>query len=85
MIRAIYRNGAIEPLDDLPADWQEGQELCIDEASKPTSDASDRWLADLDASAAQIPERVHVELAAALDRVEAESKELGRREMERSS
>ena len=31
MIRAVYRKGTIQPLDPLPADWQDGQELEVRE------------------------------------------------------
>jgi hypothetical protein len=48
------------------------------------SSGADGWLAELNAAAAKIPDRVHEELAAALEGLEAESKELGRREMEKA-
>jgi hypothetical protein len=31
MIRAIYRDGAIQPLDELPSTWHDGQELVVAE------------------------------------------------------
>ena len=85
MIRAVYRKGKIQPVDAVPPAWSDGQELIVEEAAaKPAADEDDGWLAELNAAAAKIPDRVHEELAAALERFEAESKELGRREMERT-
>ena len=85
MIRAIYRKGKIQPVDAVPPAWSDGQELIVEEATaRPRTDEDDGWMAELNAAAAQIPDRVHEELAVALERLEAESKELGRREMERT-
>jgi len=43
----------------------------------------DGWLAELNAAAAEISDEEHDRLMAALAEVEAQSKELGRREMEK--
>ena len=40
MIRAVYRKGTIQPLDPLPADWQDGQEL---EVREPKADEDANW------------------------------------------
>jgi predicted DNA-binding antitoxin AbrB/MazE fold protein len=83
MIRAIYREGAIQPLDDVPAEWKEGKRLEIRELGEEEAENnSENWLARLNAAAAKIPQRVHDELAVALIEIEAESKEHARREME---
>jgi len=85
MIRAVYRDGAIEPLDEVPAEWREGQELEVHKTGEIRTDADgDNWLAELNAAAAQIPNDLHEQLSIALDEIEAESKEFARREMERS-
>jgi predicted DNA-binding antitoxin AbrB/MazE fold protein len=85
MIRAIYRSGVIQPLDDVPADWQEGEELTVDLADPaPTAEELDAWVADVKAATANISDEDHDKFMAALAEVEAESKELARREMERS-
>ena len=83
MIRAVYRKGKIQPVDAVPPAWSDGQELIVEEATVGAMSEDDGWLAELNAAAAKIPDRVHKEIAAALERLEAESKELGRREMER--
>jgi predicted DNA-binding antitoxin AbrB/MazE fold protein len=83
MIRAVYRDGAIQPLDDVPAEWKEGKRLEIRELRDDEAENnSDNWLGRLNAAAAKIPQRVHDELAVALAEIEAESKEHARREME---
>ena len=54
MIRAVYRNGKIEPLGGVPAEWEENEELTIEMAERflgpdePVSDIEQR-LADLHA------------------------------------
>ena len=52
MIRAIFRDGQIQPLDPLPTGWDEGQELQITEI-EPSDDpeAIERWCRDLDSIA----------------------------------
>ena len=48
MIRAIFRDGTIQPLDPLPSGWSEGQELQIIEG-EPSDDpeAIERWYREL--------------------------------------
>jgi hypothetical protein len=84
MIRAVIKKGKIQPLDALPNDWQEGQELLVESTDSALQD-DDRWLSELNAAASRIPDRVHDEMAAVLTQHEKESKELVRREMEEST
>ena len=51
MIRAIFRDGMIQPLDPLPAGWGEGQELQIIEG-EPSDDPEviERWWKELNRS-----------------------------------
>lgn len=82
MIRAIYRDGTVQLLENVPAEWTEGKELEIHELQiDATAQNSDTWLARLNAVSMTIPPRVHDELAIALAQIEAESKEQARREM----
>ncbi len=51
MIRAILVNGAIQPVDSLPEDWAEGQELRVEPVgSEPIEDADEfeRWYQELE-------------------------------------
>jgi hypothetical protein len=54
MIRAVFRDGMIQPLDPLPEGWDEGQELQIIEG-EPSDDpeAIERWYRELDSIANQ--------------------------------
>jgi hypothetical protein len=82
MIRAIYREGTIHPLEEVPPEWRDGKELEVHELEDEQIDGStDDWLARLNALASKIPPDLHDELARALDEIEAESKAFARREM----
>ncbi len=35
MIRAVFRDGVIQPVDALPKDWLDGDELCVLPAPRP--------------------------------------------------
>ena len=56
MVKAVLRNGAIEPLSPLPSNWADGQELVIAEArAEAKDDSSAAWSREIDELAAQIP------------------------------
>jgi hypothetical protein len=43
MVKAIVSHGGIHPLEPLPADWQEGQQLRVEKAEgEPTVEEIDR-------------------------------------------
>ena len=85
MIRAVFRKGTIQPLDAVPADWREGDELIVDALpGSESSESLDQWAAEVRAATDKISDEDHDQLMAALAEVEAESKRLGRRELERS-
>jgi hypothetical protein len=48
MVRAVLMNGKIEALGPLPPDWQEGQELIVDQAEINRSEAPRDSEANLD-------------------------------------
>jgi hypothetical protein len=83
MIRAILKKGKIQPLDELPEHWHEGQELTV-EGCEPSDDPAEikKWYAKLVALSPQIPASDHKRLAAALAEQDRESKEQMRRDME---
>lgn len=47
MVRAILREGRIQPLDPLPKNWHEGQELAVatldDDETSESQQSVDRW------------------------------------------
>jgi hypothetical protein len=79
-VKAILRKGHIEPLDPLPADWADGEELLIEKPERiPSDDELDQWAKDLEESASSIPQEEHDRLDRALDEIEKESKDVMRR------
>ena len=82
MIRAILKKGKIEPLEKLPRQWRDGQELIVD-GSEPSDDPAEikKWHVKLLALSAQIPADDHKRMAAALAEQDRQAKELMRLEM----
>lgn len=82
MIRAILKKGKIEPLDELPVQWREGQELIV-EGCEPSDDPTEikKWQDKLLALSAQIPAEDHKRMSAALAEQKCQAKESMRREM----
>jgi hypothetical protein len=80
-IKAILRNGRIQPLEPLPSEWTDGQELVVEPPEAAATEAQvDEWANDLEAAAAKLPREEHDRFQKALDEVERQSKEAVRRE-----
>ena len=81
MVRALLKNGRIEPVEPLPPEWAEGQELLVD-ARRPSDDPADidRWARELEEGSAGISPEDARELEQALAEIERQSKEAVRRE-----
>jgi predicted DNA-binding antitoxin AbrB/MazE fold protein len=79
MIKAILEKGIIRPVEPLPLDWRDGQELVVeaDVATDPTD--IDRWAEQLEAAARAIPAEEHERFLRALEEGEKESKDAVRR------
>ena len=79
-IRAVLRQGVIQPVEPLPPGWVEGQELVV-EGPKPdnSSEALNQWARELDTATAEIPAEEHDRFLQALDEIERESKEAVRK------
>jgi hypothetical protein len=73
-------------LDAAPANWRDGEKLLVDAVAgdDPPGESFEQWQAEMAAATAGITDEDHDRLMAALDEAERESKELGRREMERA-
>jgi hypothetical protein len=82
MIRAVIRKGKIQPLDELPRHWREGQELIV-EGCEPSDDSVDikKWHQELVALSAQIPADDHERMAAAIAEQRCLTKDRMRREI----
>lgn len=76
------KNGAIQPLDPLPAEWEDGKELIVEEGEEEIPDAQSlaEWKREMDEAAAAIPLEEHERFLKALAEAEAESKAAVRRE-----
>ena len=50
MTRAVLRNGVIVPLDPLPSEWKEGEELIVESArgENLSPEELDRWAREMD-------------------------------------
>jgi len=81
MVRALLKNGRIEPVEPLPPEWAEGQELLVD-ARTLSDDPADieRWARELEEGAAGISTEDARELERALAEIERQSKEAVRRQ-----
>ena len=80
-IKAILRDGRIQPLEPLPPDWADGQELLIEPPELDGREAQVRaWAQDLETASAQVPADEHDRFLKALEDIERESKEAVRRE-----
>lgn len=80
-IKAILRDGIIQPLEPLPPDWAEGQELVVEEPeSAEAKERINQWAEDLDKDTAEIPAEEHDRFLRALDEIERASKDAVRRE-----
>ena len=76
MTKAILRDGVIQPVEPLPPDWEEGQELIVEGPKNGRADTEvARWARELDAAPAGIPQEEHDHFLRALDEIERESKE----------
>ena len=75
MIRAILTRGKIQPLDELPEHWREGQELII-ESREPSDDPAEikKWHDTLVELSAQIPAEDHKRMAAAIAEQDRQAK-----------
>ena len=80
MIKAVLKNGSIQPLDPIPSEWVDGQELVVeDSASVPTERELLEWDQEIEALARQAPPDEHQRVLEAIAEHDAESKEAVRR------
>ena len=79
-IKAILRNGSIEPVEPLPAEWAEGKELLVEDGEAANAGNVEAWARELDTAVSQVAAEEHDRFRKALEDVELESKEAVRRE-----
>jgi hypothetical protein len=81
MPRAVLKNGLIYPMEPLPADWAEGQELWVEAASKDQLEHIDQWYRELEEAVAEIDPEDERRLHEAIQEVRHQAKDQARREM----
>ena len=80
-IKAILSHGVIKPIEPLPPEWADGQELVIEGLKKDRADLEiDQWAREMDTATAQISSEEHDRFLQALDEIEVESKEAVRKQ-----
>jgi hypothetical protein len=81
MIRAVYRDGKIEPVDNVPIDWREGDRLLVEhQETIPSRQELEEWVAAVQEATAKIPPEDHEKFMAAIAQHRAEAKRQMRRE-----
>jgi hypothetical protein len=74
VVRAILKNGVIQPIDPLPPEWQDGMELEVDAPPVGRDPGSiERWYQEWQDLKAQIPPEDHEIMARSI----AEQKRVG--------
>jgi hypothetical protein len=81
-IKAILRNGSIQPLEPLPPDWAEGKELLVEDSALGSGEDLIEWAREIDEAARELPPEEHARFREALDALERQSKDAVRREWE---
>lgn len=81
MVKAVVKNGVFVPRSPLPQDWPEGTEVEVDRPLVPSEpdEEIDRWLAEMEAIAAQGNPEDDRHLEAALQQHRQEQKDLTRK------
>ncbi len=82
MIRAVFKDGSIHPVDPLPPDWRDGERLVVDQADGglPAGEL-ERWAQDVAQASAAIPPEDFQLIESALADADRLAKETVRRDM----
>ena len=83
MTKAMLKNGQIIPLEPLPSEWKEGQEILLEAAQEQEADIDDisSWLLDVEEAASAIPAESDREFVEAIRSIRAEAKIQAQREL----
>lgn len=79
-IKAVLRNGHIEPLEPLPSEWIEGQELLVEQPAPELQAQVEQWARDVESASQLVPAEEHRRFQEALEAIRREGKEAMRRE-----
>jgi hypothetical protein len=81
MIKAVWKHGTIHPLDPVPDEWADGQQLVIDTLDAADEEQADEsWADAVCREMAAFSDEDHEKLMAAIATHRAEQKELMRQQ-----
>jgi hypothetical protein len=81
MVKAVLKKGVVCPVEPLPEEWTEGQELWIEERLDDNAENLDRWYRDLEAMVSQNDPEDFARVQAALKEAHELAKAQVREEM----
>jgi len=83
MPRAVLKNGVIYPLEPLPPEWAEGQELEVAPVrpANDSAEAIEQWARDMEELCADSDPEDEARMMAAIEEQRREAKAQARREM----
>ena len=81
MTKAIFKNGLIQPIEPIPRNWQDGQELRVEEAAPSPPFDVDKWKKEMDALCADFDDEDYARMQAAIDEHRGKQNALTAREI----
>lgn len=80
-MKAIVKDGTIQPQEPLPADWLEGTELDVEKAALCHEQESlDQWYAKMEAIASEADPEEDARLGQAIQEIRQSERELARKQ-----
>jgi len=82
MIRAVIQNGVIRPLEPLPAEWNEGRHVIVEDAEFTPLEELESWFRELERlGPAEYEPGEQERVKAMMDEADKRAKDVVRREM----
>jgi len=82
VIRAVVQNGLIRPVEPLPAEWNEGRQVIVEDADFTSAEELEGWYRELQRlGPAQYEPGERQQVQAVLNEADEQAKALVRREM----
>jgi hypothetical protein len=78
--RAVLKNGIICPVEPLPAEWSDGQELVVEAARQGQKGNPDPWVRGVEEAASRIKPEDDLRLEEALREIRRQAKQEARRD-----
>jgi hypothetical protein len=80
-MKAVLKNGLIYPVEPLPQEWKDGQEVWVEGVIDQGSESVQQWAQELNAQCATADPEDDARLQAALQAIRQEAKALMRQRM----